>query len=453
MKTSLPFSGVIQKYPVWKALSVDHPCVNNLRPVYIDKFDHNVKINSRPLLITSILLREELLRKLEPPMVEIQESPIELPITPNLPRLVEKSISNQFVMNLPTNNNQKGRKTFFNALEMLHRETTENPALVENLVPKKEITVIAGKGDTGKSLLYLNLSLSIILKQDSFIGFKIFSNYSSVLIISTEDGESVLKDRIQRQALCITGQTIEQLKENDLLKNLYIRVVQENLFDFINETLQKNKVDLLVLDALGDIIEGDENSQKDVRLYYDKLYSVIANHDCAILIVAHENKAAGKKSNRNNVIGSTAIVDRARSVLMLARDQKDSKARILTIVKANYISDELKGKPIKLTLNDETITYMRAKDYVVTMEIDSENSLAAEISKKLQLKKSPSNSVTLKSRKNKPGRKRDEVKFEAAHRMNEQGFPQVEISKILGVNKATICRWLKEKDINLKQAI
>jgi hypothetical protein len=119
MKTSLPFSGVIQKYPVWKALSVDHPCVNNLRPVYIDKFDHNVKINSRPLLITSILLREELLRKLEPPMVEIQESPIELPITPNLPRLVEKSISNQFVMNLPTNNNQKGRKTFFNALEML----------------------------------------------------------------------------------------------------------------------------------------------------------------------------------------------------------------------------------------------------------------------------------------------------------------------------------------------
>jgi hypothetical protein len=438
---------MIQKHPFWENLAFDHPCVNNLRPVYIDRYDRIIKIKTGPSRI-DLLLQMEIF-KME---LNLQEDPVQKVEFVNLPfkqsqRLIEETSKNEIIMTTPIKMEKETRKTFFNGLELLDLDTTSNTSLVENLIPKKEITVLAGKGDTGKSLLYLNLSLAIVLKQELFLGYKIFPCFNSVLIISTEDGEATLKDRVIKQALGITGQTSKQLKDAGLIKNLLIRVVQENLLGFIENVLNENKVDLLVLDALGDIIEGDENSQKDVRLYYDKLYSIIAKHDCAILIIAHENKASGKRSNRNSIIGSTAIVDKARSVLMLARDQKEliSKSRTLTIVKANYISDELKGKPIKLQLNSNTITFSLASTYSISSDINSETSFVAEHHKKQKSESATIEDKNFKSRKNKPGRKQDEDSVRAAFGFLDEGISIEDIADILNVHKTTVYRWLKGK--------
>jgi len=368
----------------------------------------------------------------------------------NLPSLIRPSLPSIDLVNskdevqLNNQQDQIGPKTRFTGEELVNMDTSQNVDVVEDLVPAEEISLIAGPGDSGKSLFYQQICLSIVLGLSEFLGKKINSKHKSALIISTEDNEKRLSTRIRRQLKKLTGNC-------NGLKNLIIRTTGENIITLLRTELSHKKFDLVVLDALGDILLEDTNSQTAVRKFYNELEMLIREFKCSILFVHHEGKSVNR-NRRSNIIGSVAIVDRARNVMMLGKDPKTG-IRSLTIEKSNNISDEKKGKAIKLRLDPESLTYSLAGDYNVTVEMDSETSLAAEISKKKQSTILNSESVILKSSKNRPGRKRNEVKYNEAVKMYEEGYTQVEISEVLSVNKATVCRWLKGNNGNLKQAI
>lgn len=433
MKSTLPFSGMIQKYPVWKALPIDHPCVNNLRPVYIDKYDHNVKINTAPMRITTILLKQELLRQLEAPEIEvIKEQQSVLPVqttpiidSPNLTSIIE--------MEKPQD--KTGPTTRFTGDLLAIMDLSQNKDLIEDFIPADEISLIAGQGDSGKSLFYLQLCISIVLGKDEFLGKKINSKHRSALIISTEDNEKKLSVRIRKQIKKIDG-------DHNGLKNLVIQTTGEDLIELLKSELVDKKYDIIVLDALGDLLLDDSNSQTAVRAFYAELEKLIREYNCSIFLVHHEGKSA-IKSGRSKIIGSVAIVDRARSVMMLSKDPK-TNLRSLTIVKSNNLSDDKKGKAMKLKLDVESLTYLVAGIYDISPEIDSETSYVAsknKIQKSEPKTKETSNSL---SRKNKPGRKRDEVKFKNAIELSKKGYSLENIGEELGMHKTTVYRWLME---------
>jgi hypothetical protein len=442
MKNLTPSYVMIQKYPLWEALQYDHPCVNNLEPVYIDKYDHNVKINSGPLLITSILLKQLLLRKLKEPDIKASKNKIETKEISTFNTLTVKNAPNQSNMETNTIHTQDEIQTLFNGSQLLKLPRYMNRSLIENLIPKREISVLAGKGDVGKSLFYLQMSLSIVLQKDKLLDRKIFSDFNSILIIATEDDADRISDRIHKQLPSLGYQDIETVANRDLIKDLYVRTVEENLLNFMDNFLCKTKVDLVILDALGDILKGDENNQQAVRAYYKDLNSLIRKHKCTFLLIAHETKGDSRKSNRNKIIGSTAIVDAARNVMMLSRSSI-KHTRIITLVKSNNISDELKDKPIKMNFNSDTLSYSIANDYDVTVGINSETSLAAELSNKKESSASTQENKYSKNRKNKPGRKVDEDKVRQAFVYLDAGCSLEGIGDILNVHKSTIHRWLK----------
>ncbi len=433
-----------------KTSEADRSC-DEPKPVNIDKYDDE-NTNSNLQIGDSNHHNEELSQKNDTLDEERENFQPALPDGPKSQVVIEKPIANQGIIGPPINNTQKQIPTFSNGTQLLKLPKKPNRSLIKNLIPKREISVLAGKGDVGKSLFYLQLSLSIVLKKEFFLEYEIFSDFNSVLIISTEDDEERISDRIYKQLPGLGFPEIEKVAQDDLIKDLFVQTVQENLLNFIDNFLNEKKVDLVVLDALGDILKGDERNQQVVRAYYKELKKLIRKHKCTILIIAHENKGSGDKPNRSRIMGSTAIVDAARNVIMLSRGTVKN-SRIMTIVKSNNIADELKDKPIKLNIESETLTYSISNLYEITTDLDSETSKASEISKHQQTKNLPLKSVIFKSRNIKPGRKRDEVKFKKACEMKAQGFSQVEISNILGVNKATVCRWLKDNDNNLKLAI
>jgi hypothetical protein len=147
-------------------------------------------------------------------------------------------------------------------------------------------------------------------------------------------------------------------------------------------------------------------------------------------------------SRKQKIIGSVALVDRARNVIMISKDPKTG-FRNLTIEKSNNLSDEKKGKPIKLRFDVNSFIYSLASTYDVTTDINSETSLASQLNKK-QRTNAASGSVKLKSRKNKPGRKLDDAKKAKAKDLRKGGYSIDEISEILGVHRTTVWRWLKE---------
>ena len=335
---------------------------------------------------------------------------------------------------------QTGPKTRFTLDELLDLDLSLSEDLFEDFIPVGAISMLAGRGGVGKSMFYLQLSLTISHGLKEFLGKKITTRYDSILIIATEDSDKILSIRSNKQFKKLAPGVPRS-------KKMIVHTTGENLFDTLRFELEQERFDLVVLDALSDILKDDLNSPIATRSFCNELEKLIREFETTFLLIHHENKSQNK-NGRDRILGSTAIVDRCRSVLILSKDNKTGM-RTLNIEKANNISDEKISKPIKLRFDSETFTFSKAGDYDVTKEIDAETSKAAELSKKQQFSIETSDTENSKSSNNKPGRKRDEMKFEAAHRMHSEGIPQVEISKILNVNKATVCRWLKETDSNL----
>ena len=99
------------------------------------------------------------------------------------------------------------------------------------------------------------------------------------------------------------------------------------------EAIRATKAKLIILDPLSAYIGESTyiNSANEVRSQFRPLIDIAKEQGCAIVIVHHMNKAMGQKA-----VGSVDIVGAARSVLMIARTDKERpNERILVQVKSN----------------------------------------------------------------------------------------------------------------------
>ena len=103
------------------------------------------------------------------------------------------------------------------------------------------------------------------------------------------------------------------------------------------EAIRATKAKLIILDPLSAYIGESTsiNSANEVRSQFRPLIDIAKEQGCAIVIVHHMNKAMGQKAV-NRAVGSVDIVGAARSVLMIARTDKERpNERILVQVKSN----------------------------------------------------------------------------------------------------------------------
>jgi len=141
---------------------------------------------------------------------------------------------------------------------LLQLDLKDDENLVEKLIPYGETSLLAGPGDTGKTTFYFQLSTSITTKQQDFIGRKINAKYNSVLIIATEDSKKSIADKLQKQ--------IKKIAPGVIIKNNFVvHVTGDDLFKRLRTELNHKNFDLVVLDALGDLLLDDINSQSVVR--------------------------------------------------------------------------------------------------------------------------------------------------------------------------------------------
>jgi hypothetical protein len=301
--------------------------------------------------------------------------------------------------------------------ELLDMKITEIPFLVDKLIPLHTLNVLAGQSERGKSTLYTQLSLAIIRGDDEFLGCKLNTTHKRVLVISTEDGPVALSFRTNKQ-LTQASSTVE------LRDRLVFITNQDNLEVRIENYLKKTKVDLIVMDAFGDVFTGgDINASNSVRRFLDKYVNFIRKYGCSVLFVHHVGK--GKQSNKaekDQLLGSTGIEGKMRNVLMLSivNDQHQ-----LSIAKGNYINREDKKIPIYLNFNSNTLTFSKADGPAKPSESDE-------------------TAITSSEAKNKPGKQKDMALYNQAIQLYKEGKPQVEIAKIVGRDKSTVSKWIKE---------
>jgi hypothetical protein len=401
---------MVQWYPLPRRLNPDDPCCNNLKLVYDGKRDGN-----HNFLNTNVNFHKPKLNGKQVEIVEQNDVATKQDVVNNFtvdelkphPKDPDQ-LSPQFDM----------FKDEYTLEELLDMNTTEIPFLVEKLIPKETLVVLAGQSEIGKSTLYTQLALAIVRGDNEFLGCKINATHKRVLVISTEDGPIPLSFRTNRQV-------IQSTIGVDKRKNLKVIFNHDNIEPRIKDYLEESPADLIVLDAFGDVFWGDINASNSVRRFLNNYVDMIRKYRCSVLFVHHVCKGNKKpKSEKDQLLGSTGIEGKMRNVLMLSvvNDQHQ-----LSIAKGNYVNREDKKNPIYLNFDDKTLTFSKADGPAQPKETD-ESVMAS----------GPGS-----SRKSRPGRKRNPKLWSEAIKLHKEGVPQVEIAKRVGKDKSTICKWLK----------
>lgn len=253
--------------------------------------------------------------------------------------------------------------------DLIGKEEPEIDFLIEDLLPRANLIILAGKPKLGKSLLALQMSLCVALKRD-FLDKKV--KQGSVLFISTEDSEIRLKKRIWK----MLGNPNEY---NKLNFHFYIGsciLTDKKVMQSLKSKVQELKPDLIVLDPLINLFQNRElNSAEDMNQVLRPLQTLARESGACVLVVHHARKSGG--DDIDVVQGSITISGVADGLLILKNFKQEDNEKRATLEAILKDAEIVKKVVLKL---DPYLTWQKEGE---VEEIEKE-SLEREIIKLLQ---------------------------------------------------------------------
>lgn len=218
--------------------------------------------------------------------------------------------------------------------------------LVKDIVPAHNVTMLAGDGATGKSLIALQLGAAVATGTP-WLGVGV--ERGRALFFTAEDE----MDELQRRIVDICRSSpfkldalddLNLISFNGLDAILAAPMGKEGLlkatalFDRMRKTIQALHPTLLFLDTQADLFGGDENKRIHARQFIGILQGLVNEFDITIILLSHPSLSG--MSSGSGMSGNTAWNNSVRSRLYLTRRidheiEPDPDVRILTIKKAN----------------------------------------------------------------------------------------------------------------------
>jgi hypothetical protein len=231
---------------------------------------------------------------------------------------------------------------FYSAADLQGRDVPPREWLVQGLVPNRTVTLFGGDGGTGKSLLALQLAVSVATERQ-WIGRDVTPG--RVIFMSAEDDEDELHRRLNdiliAEGRCYgdaSGLTLRSLAGEDALLAVegQMRLLETELFKELEARAEADAPALIVIDTLADVYPANENDRAKVRQFIAILRGLAIKRRCAVILLAHPSLTG--LSNGTGLSGSTAWNNSVRSRLYLKRItdndyEPDPDARILTTMK------------------------------------------------------------------------------------------------------------------------
>lgn len=238
-------------------------------------------------------------------------------------------------------------------LTLIDKPVPERSWLVENWIPDRNVTMLGGDGGLGKSLLAMQLMTAAAIGRD-WLGLGV--KPCKALGLFCEDDE----DEIHRRQAAINEHYGIGFGDLENL-NWVVRPEQDSalvefdredrwintdklkpteFFQRFHDACQDFGAQLIVVDSLHDVFQGNENARGQARQFIHLLRGLA--HDCeACVIVAAHPSLTGLTSG-SGFSGSTAWNNAVRSRLYLTipeydeDEDPDPDARVLARKKSNY---------------------------------------------------------------------------------------------------------------------
>jgi hypothetical protein len=207
--------------------------------------------------------------------------------------------------------------------ELVGGEEPELDFLIEDILPSGNLIILAGKPKLGKSLLALQMALSVSL--DTSLWNKKVKN-GGVLLISTEDGHIRLKKRIWR----MVGDPDKHNPDCHFYVNNCI-LTDTRVMDALRMKVEELKPRLVILDPLINLFQGKElNSGEHMNEILRPLQELGRESGACILVVHHTRKTGGE--NPVDIVqGSITISGVADGILILKTLQGADRQRRATL--------------------------------------------------------------------------------------------------------------------------
>lgn len=240
----------------------------------------------------------------------------------------------------------------FSGETLMNIEMPEMPCLWEPFFPQTGMGAIVGSSDGGKSAFCRQLAIAIALGQKQFLGFPLKPVFGRALFVSSEDDVHATCLILKRQVRAFSN-------PKGSMRNIDFMFNTEQLIENLDRELLKLPVDLVVLDAFGDIFTGKEmNSITQVRAHLHAFGQLAQRHKCFFLFIHHVGKRTDAlEPSKHNAIGSQAFEAKMRIVLELRTTETDLRAKNLYVTKGNYLPSAVKKGVYQLAFDEETLTF------------------------------------------------------------------------------------------------
>lgn len=192
--------------------------------------------------------------------------------------------------------------------------------IIENFLNRKEFMLLHATAKVGKSMLALNIGLSVATGRD-FLGM--VTNKSKVLYLQTEIANTSLKDRIENMLDGFDEESYDNASSNLLIANNRIRLDEPEGIELIKKELTSIQPNLLIIDPLYDLHRKNEDNATEMAPLLSDLREIARSCDCAIILIHHQGKR-GESSTGNPghaCRGSSAFADVPDISISLTKDK------------------------------------------------------------------------------------------------------------------------------------
>ncbi|WP_455918835.1 AAA family ATPase [Ensifer canadensis] len=216
---------------------------------------------------------------------------------------------------------------------------------IEGLIPHRQVTILAGDGGVGKSLLALQFGAAAALGIETT---GLSPQQGRVLYLGAEDEEDEFHRRLadivrahSRQLSDLHDFRLVPMADSDALlavpdKNGVMQptAVWTQLCDLARDF----RPCLVVLDTVADLFGGDEIKRGQARQFIGMLRRLAIEINCSIVLLAHPSQEGIRSGSGSS--GSTGWKNSSRSMLYFSRPEGDREAdpdqRLLSTKKINY---------------------------------------------------------------------------------------------------------------------
>jgi hypothetical protein len=207
------------------------------------------------------------------------------------------------------------------------------------------LSLIIGKAKTKKTFLITSIAAAAICGKCSIDCITGNLSNLDVILIDTEQAPYHLHRTVDR----IIRQTGDTIPENFTAYGLRPPTPSERV-QCVEEIVKNlNRPALIIVDGLRDLLTRGINDELEATEIISKVLRWTYEKDCHIMLVLHQNK---NDMNARGHVGTEAV-NKAETVLSVARDERD---RNISIVTAEYCRD-IDFPPFYFNINEDGLPY------------------------------------------------------------------------------------------------